>query len=367
MSLSDTPAEGMPDEDGAKAAAPDPAPVPMSGISVSSFSRADSPSFISSPTVPFVPPQASAAPTAPAPGEPADAATESGVGADASPATAGGERVVFRCEGDSLSARLEIAAVERASATALDLALIAADAEAAVDGLERWFGTALDLVPTDAAGPSVTGGGEAAPATLRIGLAPRAPGSLPAALLLPLADIGSLPPLPRAIELSLRVSLEPLATRCRIARLTLPPEQLARLGRGAVLLLPKSFGGGEWPVRLELEHAVLEATLDLRAPRLLVGEDASPASPGGEGQADGAADGRAAPAGTRVDIVLGNSPPLDPRKLFGGGGFSLDLPAPLPDCGFVCLVDGVPHLSGHVAPLGDGHAFFALDALDTDA
>ena len=344
------PVLASPDASPETAAAPRPSSAPPPRAA--SF-RAPAPSFVSSPDVPFVAPDR------------ADAAgvgvvETAGGGANGAAAdearAAGTTRVAFRCTGETLSARLEIDAGERPVASALDLALLAADAEAAIAGLERWFGVDLDVVP-----PDLLPGGGVAPlpanttSSLHIGLAPRAPGSLAAALQVPLAALASLPPLSRAIELSLRVSVEPLATRLRLARLALPRAQLEHLRAGAVVLLPASFGPGPWPVRLEVDRSGIEAVFDAATSRLLIGNAAFPKET--DEHADRSAE---ADATARIDIVPARSPVLDPRTLLGGGSLAVELPAPLPECVVHCLIDGVPTLSGHLAPLGDGYAFFAL-------
>ena len=352
-------------------------PVAMSRMSIASFARSRVPAFVSSPSSPFV------APPDPVGDDGADVAETGGAdesgetgetdAAESDATQAASEPVVFACEGGPSCVRLRIDAGERAVRSDLGLALVAADAEAAIGGIERWFDVPLDLSP-------VRDGDSAAVAdvvVVRATLAPRTPGSLPATLQLPPAALATLPPLPRALELSLRMRFEPLRTRCRVARIALPAAQAARLLPGAVLLLPESFGEGVWTVRLEVGDEVLAATLDIPAAALVVvagtafaGATANRDIADGvakDGQGDAA---KAEPQAEReegatvqIDIVLERPVELDPRALLGGGGASVDLPAQLPYCGFRCLVDGVPRLDGHVAPLGDGHAFFALESI----
>ena len=341
-------------------------PAAMSRMSIASFARSHAPAFVSSPSSPFV------APPDPASDDGADVAETGGTGetggAGSGAASASSEPVVFACEGGPSSVRLRIDVGGRAAATGLDLASIAADAEAAIGGIERWFDVPLDLSPVP---DGVPGANEPA---VRATLAPRTPGSLPATLHLPPAALVTLPPLPRALELSLRMRFEPFRTRCRVARVVLPAAQAARLLPGAVLLLPESFGEGAWTVRLEVGDEALAATLDIPAAALVIAAGtafAGTATARGAidgavrgGREDGAEAGRQEAGGTvRIDIVLERAVELDPRTLLGGGGASVDLPAQLPYCGFRCLVDGVPRLDGHVAPLGDGHAFFALESI----
>lgn len=277
------------------------------------------------------------------------------------PGAAGAGRVVLALRAVNLlreDCRLEVsfAAAADEPRTAFDDAVRIASVEPLFEALERWLGVSFDVTPLDGATDESPEAGVGEPAPLRLRLAHRSL-ELPTVLLrLPRRALGFLPPLPEPAAAEIDVRLAPLSALCRLARLSVPADELARLTPGAVLLLPGTFGAG-WPVHLVARGIAAAGNLSPESSALELPAGAlvrEPAAPRGEEVAGGAP--------RRVDVVLDAPLSWDPVGVLGGAGARrLELPAALADCRVRCLIDGRRRFDGHVAPVGDGHGFFALE------
>ena len=252
-----------------------------------------------------------------------------------------------------------------ATRSALDGLLRVAGAEPVCQALEHWLRTAFDLVPIDES--------QAVPdaaAPLRLRAAHRSSACPPLTLHLPAHALGLLPAVPANVAASIDLRFAPVPAICRLARVDLDEGELSRLDIGGALLLPETFGGG-WPVKLEAHGFAAAARLEPGLSRIVLVRGRldtvelaldpgrieplpveAPPTPSGTGGA----------APRRLDIVLDGTVAFDPGGVLGGAGpIRVELPGALADCRVHCLVDGLRRFGGHVAPLGDGYAFFARE------